>query len=104
MFTYLFSVVTDVHISQKAKYYSPVNNSSGLFFCLNKQQCKCFVSCIQSLLIVKGRFSGGSGDKEAATTPFFFEILYQFYRILSLYSWQESRNSFLNFLDPLTAW
>ena len=25
----------------------------------------------------------GSGDEEAATTPFFFEILYHFYRILS---------------------
>ena len=34
---------------------------------------------------------GGSGDEEAATTPFFFEILYDFYRILSLYSWQASR-------------
>ena len=33
-FTYLFSVVIDIHISvsQKAKY--PVNNSSGLFFVL----------------------------------------------------------------------
>ena len=33
----------------------------------------------------------GSGDEEAATTPFFFEILYDFYRIFSLYSWQVSR-------------
>ena len=37
---------------------------------------------------IQGR---GSGDEEAATTPFFFEILYHFYRILSLYSWQVSR-------------
>ena len=34
---------------------------------------------------------GGSGDEEAATTPFFFEILYDFYRILCLYSWQVSQ-------------
>ena len=32
IFTYLFSVVTDVRISQKAKYSLAVNNSSGLCF------------------------------------------------------------------------
>ena len=41
-------------------------------------------------LIFKGGFSGG-GDEEAATTPFFFEILCNFYRILNLYSWQVFR-------------
>ena len=34
IFTYLFSVVIDIHISQKAKYSFVVNNSSGLFFVL----------------------------------------------------------------------
>ena len=32
LFTYLFSIVADVHISQKAKYSFAVNNSSGLCF------------------------------------------------------------------------
>ena len=56
-----------------------------------------FIPCIQCLLIVKGGFRGGGGglgrggDVEAATTPFFFDILYVFSGILILYSWQLSQ-------------
>ena len=82
----------------KSKILFPVNNSSGLFFVLINNS-KCFVPCIQCLLIVIGGFSGGSGDEEAATTPFFFQILYHFYRILSLYSWQGSRRLLSEFSE-----
>ena len=70
-------------------------------FCLNKQQCKCYVPCIQCLLIVKGGFrDGGLGKRKPRPLLFFFEILYHFCRIFSVYiAGKCPGHPFLNFLD-----
>ena len=78
IFTYLFSVVTDGHISQKAKCYSLSITQVDYVLSKYKQERKCFVLCIQ-WSPRRADLGVGRGGR---AHPFFFEIKYYFYRIL----------------------
>ena len=70
----------------------PVNNPSEQFFCLNKQQCKCYVYSRHSPKVKGGFKVVGRGGH---TTPLSLKIiLHHFYRQIKsiiMFSWQVYR-------------
>ena len=69
-------------------------------FCLNKQQCKCYVPCIQCLLIVKGGFRGGGvGTRKPRPLLFSLKFCIIFIEFSVYIAGKCLGHPFLNFLD-----
>ena len=69
-------------------------------FCLNKQQCKCYVPCIQCLLIVKGGFRGGGvGTRKPRPLLFSLKFCIIFIEFSVYIAGKCPGHPFLNFLD-----